>query len=214
MTGLERYHSVFRKISPYFRRKRMAAFVHEIHPNEGDRILDIGGWPSDWQTMPIEVKIVTLNLRIAPGSEREDHRCKPVAGDGTNLPYADQTFEIAFSNSVIEHVGTWERQQLFAREARRVARRLWIQTPARIFPVEPHYLSPFIHWLPRLIRKRLIRNFTLFGWLSRPNREQVESLLDEIRILSKRELQLLFPDCTIRVERWMGLPKSYVAVRR
>ena len=110
-----------------------------------------------------------------------------------DLPYADGTFDIAFSNSVIEHVGTWKRQQQFATEARRVARKLWIQTPARIFPLEPT-LAPFIHWLPRSIRKRMVRNFTVFGWLDRPNPEQVEALLNEIRLLSKAEMQSLFPD--------------------
>jgi len=213
MTGVERYHAFFRRISPHFRRKRIATFLHEIRPNDGDRILDIGGYPRNWQDVPIEAEIVTLNLEVAPGSEHLDRRCKPVAGDATDLPYADGSFEVVFSNSVIEHVGTWERQQQFAREARRVGRKLWVQTPARIFPVEPHYLAPFIHWLPRAIRKRLIRNFTIFGWLHRPGEQQVETMLNEIRLLSKQELQLLFPDCTIVVERWLGLTKSYVAVR-
>jgi ubiquinone/menaquinone biosynthesis C-methylase UbiE len=213
MTGVERYHAVFRRISPYFRRKRIAAFLAEVHPNKGDKILDVGGYPGNWQAVPVEAEIVTLNLQVVPGSELMDRRCKPVAGDATNLPFADGTFDVAFSNSVIEHVGTWERQQQFAREARRVARKLWIQTPARIFPIEPHYLAPFIHWLPRSIRKRLVRNFTVFGWLNRPNREQIDGLLDEIRLLSKKEMQSLFPDCTIIVERWLGFPKSYVAVR-
>jgi hypothetical protein len=213
MTGVERYHAFFRKVSPHFRRKRIAAFLHEVRPNEGDKVLDIGGYPGNWKDVPIDSEIVTLNLEVAPGAELVDHRCKPVAGDATNLPFTDGTFDIAFSNSVIEHVGTWERQQQFAREARRVARKLWIQTPARIFPVEPHYLAPFIHWLPRTMRRRLIRNFTVFGWLHRPNQDQVEALLDEIRLLSKDEMQSLFPDCTIIVERWLGLPKSYVAVR-
>ena len=191
----------------------MAKFLAELRPTEGEKILDIGGYPGNWQAFPIAADIVTLNLEVPPDADSVDHRCKPVAGDATNLVYADSSFDIAFSNSVIEHVGTWERQQQFAKEARRVAPKLWIQTPARIFPIEPHYLAPFVHWLPRSIRKKLIRNFTVFGWLHRPDQQRVEALLDEIRLLTKEEMRLLFPDCKIIVERWMGLPKSYVAMR-
>jgi ubiquinone/menaquinone biosynthesis C-methylase UbiE len=214
MTGIELYHAIFRRISPHFRRKRIRSFLKAIRPGPDQKILDVGGYPGNWREVPIEAEIVTLNLKVVPGSEEIDRRCKPVVGDATDLPYADGSFDVVFSNSVIEHLGTWPRQQRFAIEARRVGRKLWIQTPARIFPVEPHYLAPFIHWLPRRIRRRLIRNFTLFGWLHRPTDEQIESLLDEIRLLSKRELQALFPDCAIIVEGWFGFPKSYIAMRK
>lgn len=209
MTGNELYHAIFRRVSPHFRRKRIKLFVDKVQPSGGDRILDVGGYPGNWKDVPINAKIITLNLEAASGTEQVD----PVVGDATDLPYADGSFDIVFSNSVIEHVGTWRRQQEFAKEARRVGRKLWIQTPSRVFPIEPHYIAPFIHWLPSKIRRRLIRNFTVFGWLYRPNQEQIEAMLNEIRLLSKRELQALFPDCTILVERWLGFPKSYVALR-
>jgi hypothetical protein len=214
MTGIELYHAIFRRVSPHFRRKRIRTFLNTLQPRPDDKILDVGGYPFNWVGVPLDAEITTLNLEVSPGSDKIDLRCKPVAGDATNLQYANGSFDIVFSNSVIEHVGSWERQQRFAKEARRVGRKLWIQTPARTFPIEPHYLTPFIHWLPRTIQRRLIRNFTVFGWLRRPNPEQVKASLDEIRLLSKRELRSLFPDCTIMVERWLGLPKSYVAVRK
>jgi hypothetical protein len=209
MTGSELYHAIFRRVSPHFRQRRIRLFVDKVQPGDGDRLLDVGGYPGNWKDVPINAKIVTLNLEAVPGTEQ----IESVVGDATDLPYADGAFDIVFSNSVIEHVGTWRRQQEFAMEARRVGRKLWIQTPARVFPIEPHYIAPFIHWLPFKLRRRLIRNFTVYGWLHRPNQEQIEALLNEIRLLSKQELQALFPDCTILVERWLGFPKSYVALR-
>lgn len=70
---------------------------------------------------------------------------------------------------------------------------MWIQTPNRWFPMEPHYLTPFVHWLPKTIRKRLVRNFTLWGLLTRPSRAAVADMVDEIALLSERDLRELFP---------------------
>ena len=63
------------------------------------------------------------------------------------LPFADGEFDLAYCSSVIEHVAP-RRPRGFARELRRVARGWYVQTPAFSFPVEPHALLPFAHWLP------------------------------------------------------------------
>ena len=144
-----------------------------------------------------------------------DHRITVLVGDGRNLPSADQSYDIAYSNSVIEHVGSWEEQQLFAREMRRVGKKLWCQTPAWECPIEPHYMAPFLHWLPRSIQRKIIRPLTPWGWLSKPPPEHVEFMVSTTRLLSYRELKLWFPDCTIIVEKMLWLiPKSYIAVRQ
>ena len=94
-----------------------------------------------------------------------------------------------------------------------MGRKLWIQTPAREFFIEPHYLAPFVHWLPIACQRRLIRNFTLRGWLERPSQQTVEAMLADLRLLRRSEFAILFPECHLRVERFLGLPKSYIAVR-
>jgi ubiquinone/menaquinone biosynthesis C-methylase UbiE len=140
-------------------------------------------------------------------------RVEYVLGDGKSVPYADREFDICFSNSTIEHVSTLDEQKRFAAEVRRVGRGVWVQTPARSFPFEPHWLSPFVHWLPRSWQRRLGRNFTVYGWMLRPTADDVSQLVDELRLLTYREMQDLFPDCRIRRERFFGLTKSYIAVR-
>jgi len=72
-----------------------------------------------------------------------------VLGDGTNLKYADREFDIAYSNSVIEHLSAYKNQQKFANEMRRVGQKVWCQTPARWFFIEPHYITPFIHFFSK-----------------------------------------------------------------
>lgn len=214
-------HALYARISPLFRRRRMRRFLAAIAPRSGERLLDIGGTALFWRETRLPLHLTLLNLastatefsEAAQGSESGEGSLTFVAGDACALPMADGAFDIVFSNSVIEHVGTWERQQAFAREARRVGRRLWVQTPAREFFIEPHLIAPFIHWLPRSWQRRLIRRCTLRGWVDRFTPAEVDAFLAEVRLLTISEMQTLFPDCTILRERFLGMTKSYIAVR-
>ncbi len=205
-------HSLYARLSPIFRRRRMRQFQALVAPRAGERLLDIGGTAAFWHDAGLAAHLTLLNRDVGGGEQRRTDS-EFVHGDGCALRFADRAYDVVFSNSVIEHVGTWERQKAFAAEARRVGGRLWIQTPAREFFIEPHLVAPFIHWLPRAWQSRLMRNFTIRGWLERPDAATVEAFLDEVRLLTFREMQTLFPDCTIRRERFFGLTKSYIAVR-
>jgi hypothetical protein len=205
-------HDFYRRLSPIFRRQRMRQFHAVMAPQRGERLLDVGGTASFWADAGLPARLTLLN-RAAAVAGPAVSSVEFVAGDGCALPFADGAFDLVFSNSVIEHVGTWERQQAFAAEAMRVGRRLWVQTPAREFFIEPHLIAPFIHWLPRSWQRRLIRNFTLRGWIERPDAAAVEAFLDEVRLLTLAEMRTLFPDCTILHERFLGMTKSYIAIR-
>jgi hypothetical protein len=78
---------------------------------------------------------------------------KAVKYDGERFPFPDGAFDVAWSNAVLEHVGTAdaraERQTLFLSEVQRVARRAFITTPNRWFPLEIHTRTPLLHWLPK-----------------------------------------------------------------
>ena len=84
---------------------------------------------------------------------------RAVRSDGRDLPFADGAFELGFSNAVVEHVaGGREGQRRFVEELCRVAGKVFVTTPNRWFPVDPHTLLPFVHWLPRGgVRERLLR---------------------------------------------------------
>jgi ubiquinone/menaquinone biosynthesis C-methylase UbiE len=208
-------HRLYSAISPLFRRKRMKRFRQALTPCAGENILDVGGMPEFWSESEIAPRVTVLNVdpSLTPTETSTANQIASVTGDGCALAFADGSFDVVFSNSVIEHVGTWERQQAFASECRRVGRRLWVQTPAREFFIEPHLLAPFVHWLPRQMQRRLIRNFTVRGWIERPGPRDVEAFLDEVRLITHAEMRTLFPDCTILRERFFGSTKSYIAVR-
>jgi hypothetical protein len=138
-----------------------------------------------------------------------------VIGDGRNLQFPDKSFDVAFSNSVIEHVGNWKDMQRFASELRRVGNSFYCQTPNKWFPVEPHLGTLFLHWWPRLLNFYFVtRYLTLWGLLNRPSRAQVKKSLASIRLLTRRDLEHLFPGATIVEERFLLLSKSYVIMDR
>lgn len=209
---------IYNAIFKIWRVKRFRLFVEKIQPLKSDRMIDVGGYPDFWKTKPVVVaSIDCFNLQTLPWDWENypDHHISTLIGDGRALPVADQAYDIVFSNSVVEHVGSWEDQVAFAKEARRVGNSLWIQTPAYECPIEPHYVAPFIHWLPKSLQGRLLRHFTPWGILSKPSQEDINFMLDTTRLLKKREMQFLFPDCEIHTEKMLGvIPKSYIAIRR
>jgi hypothetical protein len=211
-------HTIYQQIFKVWRKKRFELFLRFLKPAASDIVLDVGGYPWFWTSHPQPVKCIDA-LNIHEVSWRADsnpnHNIRVLIGDGCSLAMPDGSYDIGFSNSVIEHVGSWERQQRFASEISRVARSLWVQTPAYEFPFEPHYMTPFIQYIPRSFQKKILRWCTLWGWIERPTRDQINFMVDTLRLLRKSEMQQLFPDCEIITERvlWI-IPKSYIAIRR
>jgi len=131
-----------------------------------------------------------------------------VIADGCNLPFRDDAFDLAFSNSVVEHVAD---PVAFAREIIRVGRRYYVQTPSRWFPVEPHLLTPLIHYLPMWWRSKLLRHFTVWGLVSKPDQQEVDDFLSTTHLLSAGDMRTLFPHAQLVRERFLGLTKSVTA---
>ncbi len=207
-------YSIYNSIIPFFRRKRMNNFKKLFHPDPQTRILDVGGNLFNWLLIDCPSEILIVNIDTPPGMDEAPKNFTFVKGDGTALAYADNSFDLAYSNSVIEHVGTFENQMKFASEMSRVAGKLWVQTPARSFFIEPHLMAPFVHLFPKGWQKKMIRWFTVWGLVTKPSKAAVEGFLDEVRLLDYDEMVRLFPDCTILRERFLGMTKCYIAVRQ
>ncbi len=197
-----------------FRSRRMKRFARTFGLAAETTVLDVGGTPLNWELLGEPARVTLLNRSFATPSSRSYADFALVEGCGKRLAFANASFDVAFSNSVIEHVGGYDEQRVFASELRRVGRQVWVQTPARGFFLEPHLITPFIHYRPIRWQRRLLRNFSVWGWLTRPSRQVVERFLASTRLLSHAELRELFPDCEIRRERFLGLTKAYVAVRQ
>lgn len=203
----------FSKLSNNFRNRRFSMFMGLIKELPTPvRIIDIGGTEEFWTSRGMadnsDFDIVAINLEA---TETAAQNIKVVAGDATSLEFGDNSFDVAFSNSVIEHLFTYENQRAMAREILRVAPRHWVQTPSYWCPMEPHFHFIGWHWLPRSARISLLRK-RRFGWRGpEPDKEKAAKLVDEVRIMTKLELQKCFPGSSIFTERYAMLPKSYVA---
>ena len=208
--------SVYGRLFRVWRAKRFQQFVRLLAPKDHETILDIGGYPQTWTShKPLGSSVTCLNLHAFgwDSSESPAHKIHLVVGDALCLPYPDKSFDVVFSNSVIEHVGLWAEQQAFAREVQRVGKKYWIQTPAFECPFEPHYLGLFVHWLPESLKPFAIKYFTLWSWLVRPTPAEFAEMSRTIRLIRGKEMQALFPDARIITERLFGVfPKSYIAV--
>ena len=208
-------HGWFTSLSRHFRRRRMQRFAEEFSITPETRVLDIGGTPDCWALLPAQPRLTLLNTPRAKADLAG--AAAWVAGDGRNLPFRDATFDVVFSNSVIEHVGDAASQANFAREVARVGRGYWVQTPNRWFPVEQHLLTPFIHWLPKSWQRPIVPRFNVWSMSMRvtPDRRRfyIEHYLADVRLLGCREMRALFPGARVVRERFLVITKSLVAVK-
>ena len=176
------------------------------------KILDIGGTPEFWKHAGLDaadVEITLLNLTLV---ETDLTNVVCIAGDATDLStFADKSFDIAFSNSVIEHLFSFQNQQKMAQEAQRVSTYHFIQTPNFWFPIEPHWLFPCFQYLPKTIKIFLTRYFNLGHLKSAGSWAAAKQQVEEIQLLSRYEMVKLFPESIIWREKLLVFSKSFVA---
>jgi SAM-dependent methyltransferase len=175
------------------RARRHAAYFGLTRLRPGMSVLDVGCGSAGLRTLEPDLEITGVDLAARP-----DYPGPFLQADVTEgLPYEDGQFDLVYSSSVIEHVPR-ARRAAFAAEVRRVGRGLYVQTPAYSFPVEPHSLLPFAHWLPASARRQYWRAGTQGYW-------------EEIDLLRRGEVAALF-GAPVHAERVGPLAKSWIAI--
>jgi SAM-dependent methyltransferase len=191
--------------STAMRKRRMALFESLMKPTSGMKILDLGGQPKIWDSIKAPLNITCLNLPgIATTEHSSHHNIAYVEGDACDMPYFKMgDFDLVFSNSVIEHVGDYEKQLQFTREIRRLSDTFWVQTPFKYFPIEAHCGMPFWWFYPQGVRTFFLRRWKkiLPGW---------GEMVETTSVISPEELRTFLPTCEIRYE-WLVVPKSLIA---
>jgi SAM-dependent methyltransferase len=182
------------RASLWNRKRKLARFLEELQPGPETTIVDVGVGDTGFDTepgvalshnffeamYPWPEQITAVSDVPLPNFAQEFPQIAPVTASGTNLPFEDDSFDIAFSNAVLEHVGGPEEQRRFVHELCRVAPKVFVSTPNRRFPVEVHTLVPFVHWLPRRARDRAFAALRRDAWKG-------------VELLNRRELLELFP---------------------
>src|SRR5262245_29480392 len=157
------------RVSAFNRRRKWKLFLQCIQPGPDDRILDVGFSDREYSSMdnfleknyPFPSNITALGVDDPVEFPQRYPAVRVVQYDGRIFPFSDGEFDVAWSNAVIEHVGTAatsrESQIRFIRELIRVSRRVYFTTPNRWFPVEVHTRTPLLHWLPKPYFDRYLR---------------------------------------------------------
>lgn len=209
------------RLSNYFRARRfplIVSMIENIHRQTGRcRIVDIGGRQEYWDPiLPVLAKcnahITVINL------EKTQPQCGMLFdfefGNACDLSkFGDRAFDLAHSNSLLEHVGNWGHMRAAANEMRRVASAYYVQTPYFWFPLEPHFRVPFYHWMPEQLRCAMNMRWKL-GYIGKATTlDHAMANVQSAALLDKRQFQALFPDAEVQFERVLGLPKSLIAHR-
>ena len=180
-------------ISLRSRRHKFDLFMETMRPTADMTVLDVGvddfgfGESGRCGTLNFFEEVYPWQDRITALGQHEGSTfverypaASYVRGDALSLPFGDGSFDVVFSNAVIEHVGRRDAQQRFVDEILRVGRRAFVATPNRWFPIEVHTRAPLVHWLPDRASRRaydLIRK----PWAK------------ENHLLGPRDLAKLFP---------------------
>lgn len=179
------------------RTQRMLDMIQLLNLPEKCRVIDLGGMGYVWELFDHDFDITLVNLPDGnPTAEFDSNRFTCVTGDACDLAnqFADNSFDLAFSNSVIEHVGDETRQQQFANEIKRLAKAYWVQTPSSKFPFEIHTGKP-LYWQRRKLMGKELR------------------LSPHLCVLTRRQMKDLFTDGQVYTEKLLGFEKSYTMYR-
>ncbi len=212
--------SLFEKFSTASRQRKMDMFNRIMQPGSNTRILDIGAQINPnheyglqlIDAYPHKRNITAINIS-ADHVEHIKHHYPDVdarVGDACALEFPDKSFDIVYSNAVIEHVGSWENQCKMAAEIMRVSKKWFVTTPNRWYPFEFHMRLPLVTWLPGgayltagsiVCYQHQIRRYRWFT----PRRT-------DLRLMTARELRSIFPQSRIVKQRITFMPETLIAI--
>jgi SAM-dependent methyltransferase len=213
------------------REKRAGVFRDAFDIGPGTRILDIGSEDGSaiaavlagTAVQPTNVYIADIDTELTQSGHRRFGFVPVDIPESGELPFEDKFFDIVYCSSVIEHVTVpkemvWSirsdedfrnraqlSQRMFASEIRRLGKKYFVQTPNKWFPIESHTWLPFVGYLPRAWQLQVI-DFSNRYWVKRTSPDWY--------LLTDNDMHALFPDATIRRERYLGVTKSIMALKQ
>ena len=168
--------------------------MDRINPKPEQKILDVGF--TDHEYSPVDnylekhylypENITALGIEKPTEFSKRYPTVNAVQYDGNKFPFPDKSFDICWSNAVLEHVGNRERQINFLSEINRVGKKSFITTPNRFFPFELHTKIPLLHFFPKAIFDIYLKRTRQYWFVG-----------DKLRLLTSLELKKLLIDSGI-----------------
>jgi len=204
------FQLLLRRFSQKSRRKKFELCASVFSPSPQDRVLDVGASGEifteysfeDFYQYPRRIVAGGYELGEVMSARRSYPQPHYVVFDGCALPFPNKSFDLVFSNAVIEHILGQGRQEKFAQEVMRVGKSWFVTTPNYWYPFESHHHLPFLQFLPRPLQREYNR---LLG-THIPKGE-----LQELALLSACRLQRLFPTSRIAKVRVTFWPETLAA---
>jgi hypothetical protein len=209
-----RLNRIAYSVSGKNRDRKWRLFNSLFKPRESWKVIDVGFGPAEdvdtdnyfEKHYPFPSGITALTVSDIGDAQERYPEIDIVRYDGDVIPFANHTFDLLWSNAVVEHVGDWTTQVAFLRELDRVAARHFVTTPNRWFPIEVHTRLPLLHYLPKplfdRIATRLGKGWATGDYMHLSSRRRFEASLRAAGIR----------DYTIFVNRFAGFPMDFVAV--
>lgn len=197
----------------WFRNKRFKFFFDKINlMDKPISILDLGGKVKFWENRNLSGNHNFLITIINLESEKSVYpNIETKVGNILELKsFKKNSFDIVFSNSVIEHLHNFQNQKKMASEILRIGKKHIIQTPNKYFFIEPHYMFPFFRYLPSKIQYKILTK-TKLSRLRKWDKKFARQYLKEIRLLTVNEMKEIFPRSKIYQEKFFGMSKSFTA---
>ena len=194
-----------------FRNKRFKFFFNKIKKlKKPVTILDVGGKINYWENRNLagnnDYQITLLNIDL---EESLYSNIKTIKGNATQMSELEDNSQDYTINTLLD-LYDFENQSKMALEVQRVGKKYLIQTPNKYFFLEPHYLLPFFQFLPNSL-KYFILTKTKLSRLKKWDQEFAKQYIEEIRLLSEKEMKILFPKSKIYYEKFFGMNKSFTA---
>lgn len=202
-------------ISKLFRNRRWAELNRRFPDLSDMLVIDLGGYYWNWVSAPVQPKsvvVVNLDARRFPD---EPPWVESVTADACDLPAGifERTFDLVYSNSLLEHLAGYSRRKAMANAVHRLAPHHWVQTPARYCPLEPHWLFPGFQFLPARLRVEAAHRWPLSPTYNEHDLEKLTAQVLGVELISNTEMRHLCPSSDLYLERVAGITKSVTAVR-
>lgn len=193
------------------RRKRYERIAGILDLKPTDRILDLGCGPGGRSVAAYNStnEIVGVDLLDEEDVSAEQPNFRYVKLDAGDLHgFEDDSFDVAISVGMLEHIRPREALRGAIRETQRVARRYCFVVPHKYAFLEPHFFLPLFAVWPGWLKTFLIKRFTLGTQKRKPSGEW-----QRINWLSRPEWQALFDDPNLVIKsHWYGPLMQYYLI--